>query len=103
MLALLLSLAPAVASSADGIAAGYHNDVGIETNAAVQRVERFATGSGPNNLELGFRLRYEIWRKFGPYVGVSFDWSLFSTADLVRQNGGDPNQTRFVAGARVWR
>lgn len=75
----------------------------LETNAAVQRVERFTTGPGLNNLELGFRLRYEIWRRFGPYVGVSFNWSVFGTAGLVRQNGGDPSQARFVAGARVWR
>ena len=75
----------------------------IETELAAQRVERFTTGSGINNLELGFRLRYEIWRKFGPYVGVSFDWSFFDTADLVRADGGDPCQVRFVAGVRAWR
>lgn len=75
----------------------------IETNAAVQGVERFTTGAGLNNLELGLRLRYEIWRKFGPYAGLSFDWSFFDTADLVRQEGGDPSQVRFVAGVRVWR
>ena len=74
----------------------------IETNAAVQRVERFTTGAGLNNLELGLRLRYEIWRKFAPYVGASFEWSFFGTADLVRADGGDPNQVRVVLGARVW-
>jgi copper resistance protein B len=75
----------------------------FETNAALQEVEQFTTGAGWNNLELGLRLRYEIWRKFGPYFGVSFDWSLFKTADLVRQDDGDPSQIRFVAGARIWR
>ncbi|MDQ1470099.1 MAG: copper resistance protein, partial [Bryobacterales bacterium] len=34
----------------------------IEINAAIQRVERFTTGRGLNNIELGFRLRYEIRR-----------------------------------------
>ena len=75
----------------------------IETDLAAQRVERFTTGSGINNLELGFRLRYEIWRKFGPYVGVSLDWSFFDTAKLVRADGGDPSQVRFLAGVRAWR
>lgn len=75
----------------------------IETSAAVQRVERFTTAPGLNDLELGVRLRYEIWRKFGPYVGFSFERSLFGTARLVREDGGDPSQTRFVAGARIWR
>jgi len=47
----------------------------FETNAAVQRVEKFTTGSGLNNLEFGARLRYEIRREFAPYVGISFDRS----------------------------
>ena len=45
----------------------------FETNAAVQRVEEFTTGSGLNNLEFGVRLRYEIRREFAPYVGFSLD------------------------------
>lgn len=75
----------------------------VETNFAAQRVERFTTGRGLNNIEAGLRLRYEIRRKFGPYVGVSYDRSFFGTADLVRQDGGNPKQLRFVAGVRVWR
>ncbi|MDC4228254.1 MAG: copper resistance protein B (plasmid) [Candidatus Manganitrophus sp.] len=74
----------------------------LETHAAVQRVERFTTGRGLNNIELGFRLRYEIRREFAPYLGVSFDRSFFGTADLVRQEGGDSRQIRFVAGVRMW-
>lgn len=74
----------------------------LETNAAVQRVERFTTGSGLNNIEFGLRLRYEIRRELAPYIGVSFDRSFFGTADLVRREGGDPGQIRFVAGARLW-
>ena len=70
----------------------------FETNAAVQRVEKFTTGSGINNLELGFRLRYEIRREFAPYVGLSLDRSLGETATLVRQEGGTPSQFRFVVG-----
>ena len=74
----------------------------FETNAAVQRVEEFTTGSGLNNLELGGRLRYEIRRWFAPYVGVSLDRSFGETATLVRQDGGDPSQVRFVLGVRAW-
>ncbi|TAJ96333.1 MAG: copper resistance protein B [Candidatus Manganitrophaceae bacterium] len=74
----------------------------FETNAAVQRVEKFTTGRGLNNIELGLRLRYEIRREFAPYLGVSFDRSFFGTADLVRQEGGDPRQVRFVVGVRMW-
>ena len=74
----------------------------FETNAAVQRVEKFTTGSGLNNLELGFRLRYEIRREFAPYVGVSLDRSFGETATLVREEGGTSSQIRFVAGIRIW-
>ncbi len=75
----------------------------VEVNAAAQQAERFTTGRGLNNIEAGLRLRYEIRRKLGPYVGISYDRSFFRTADLVRQDGGDPKQLRFVAGVRVWR
>jgi len=74
----------------------------FETNGAVQRVERFTTGSGLNNLEFGVRLRYEIRREFAPYVGISLDNSFGETATLVRQEGGNPSQIRFVVGVRAW-
>lgn len=74
----------------------------FETNAAIQRVEEFTTGSGLNNLELGFRLRCEIRREFAPYVGISLDRSFGETATLVRQDGGTPSQIRFAVGVRAW-
>lgn len=74
----------------------------FQTNLAIQRVEEFTTGSGFNNLEFGARLRYEVHRKFAPYVGISLDRSFGETATLVRQQGGDPSQIRFVAGVRMW-
>lgn len=74
----------------------------FETNAAIQRVEEFTTGSGLNNLEFGTRLRYEIRRWFAPYVGVSFDRSFGETATLVRQDEGDPSQIRFAVGVWAW-
>ena len=74
----------------------------FETNAAIQRVEEFTTGSGLNNLEFGIRFRYEIRRGFAPYVGVSLDRSFGDTATLVRQEGGSPSQVRFAMGLRMW-
>ena len=74
----------------------------FETNAAIQRVEEFTTGSGLNNLEFGARLRYEIRREFAPYVGISLDRSFGETATLVRQDGGNPSQIRFAVGVRAW-
>ena len=74
----------------------------FQTNLAIQRVEEFTTGSGLNNLEFGMRLRYEFHRKLAPYVGLSFDRSFGETATLVRQQGGNPSQIRFVVGLRLW-
>ena len=74
----------------------------FETNLAIQRVEEFTTGSGLNNLEFGGRVRYEIRREFAPYIGLSFDRSFGETATLVRRQGGDPSQVRFVVGVRMW-
>lgn len=75
----------------------------FETEVAAQRVERFTTGTGLNNIEYGVRVRYEFSRKFAPYVGVAFDRSFYGTAAMVRQEGGDPSQIRFVLGVRMWR
>ncbi len=74
----------------------------FETNAAVQHVEKFSTGSGLNNLEFGARLRYEIRRGFAPYVGIAVDRSFGETATFVRREGGTPSQIRFAAGVRAW-
>ena len=74
----------------------------FQTNLAVQRVEEFTTGSGLNNVEFGMRLRYEVHRKFAPYLGLSFDRSFGETATLVRQQGGNPSQVRLVVGLRAW-
>lgn len=75
----------------------------FETNLAIQKVERFKTGRGLNDIELGLRLRYAIRREFAPYIGVSYERSFFETADLVRADGGSPSQFRFVIGVRMWR
>ncbi|MEP7152247.1 MAG: copper resistance protein B [Nitrospira sp.] len=74
----------------------------FETNAAIQRVEEFTTGSGLNNLEFGIRLRYDIRRGFSPYVGVSLDRSFGETATFIRREGGSPSQVRLAMGLRMW-
>lgn len=75
----------------------------VETTIAAQQVREFTVGSGLNNIEIGFRLRYEIRREFGPYVGVSFDRLFFGTADLARAQGQDVNRSSVVFGVRMWR
>jgi uncharacterized protein involved in copper resistance len=44
----------------------------IETDVAFQPDEAVGIGAGLNDVDLGFRLRYEIRREFAPYIGVSW-------------------------------
>ncbi len=75
----------------------------IELNAALQDAPAWGVGSGLNDLELGLRLRYEIWREFAPYVGYSWTWLFGETADFARAAGEDTSSGAFVFGVRVWR
>ena len=59
-------------------------------------------GSGLSELDTGLRLRYEITRKFAPYVGVAYSGKFGETADFTRDEGGIVNDVRFVFGIRVW-
>lgn len=60
------------------------------------------TGSGWSSLELSLRLRYEIRREIAPYVGVVHARSFGDTADFARAAGRDADDTRVVAGLRIW-
>lgn len=59
-------------------------------------------GSGLSDLEISFRLRYEISRQFAPYVGVVWLRRFGDTADLVRAAGGERSALELTAGLRVW-
>lgn len=59
-------------------------------------------GSGLSKVEAGFRLRYEFHRQFAPYVGVVWERAYGGTADLRRAETGDVDDTRIVAGVRIW-
>lgn len=59
-------------------------------------------GSGVSELDAGLRLRYEITRKFAPYIGVAYQKAFGQTAGYSRREGSAVNDVRFVFGARVW-
>ena len=64
--------------------------------------ERRGIGSGLSTIEAGLRLRYEFTRKFAPYIGVVWERAYAGTADFRRDEGEEIDDTRFVAGLRVW-
>jgi copper resistance protein B len=59
-------------------------------------------GSGVSELDAGLRLRYEITRKFAPYVGVSFRHAFAQTAALERATGGSSQVLSAMIGVRAW-
>ncbi|MBF6025416.1 copper resistance protein B [Lysobacter niastensis] len=59
-------------------------------------------GSGLASVEAGLRLRYEVTRRFAPYIGIVHERSFGDTADFRREEGEDARDTRVVAGVRVW-
>jgi len=74
----------------------------VELNLSAQDVPQIRLGSGLTDAELGLRLRYEISRRFAPYVGISYEAKTGRTADFARADGKDPTTTSFVAGVRFW-
>ncbi|MFZ5635909.1 MAG: copper resistance protein B [Pseudomonadota bacterium] len=59
-------------------------------------------GAGLSKIETGLRLRYEITRKFAPYVGLVHERGFGGTADLLRDEGESTESTKVVAGIRFW-
>jgi copper resistance protein B len=73
-----------------------------EFNFAAQDVRKNEIGSGLSDVELGLRLRYEIRREFGPYLGVSWQRKIGDTAKFARRDGERVSSTSFVLGVRTW-
>lgn len=73
-----------------------------EVAVAASDVEEFGVGEGLNSTRFGLRLRYEFTRKFAPYVGAYWQKQYGDTADMTREDGGDPEGTGVVAGVRMW-
>jgi copper resistance protein B len=74
----------------------------FETSVALQEVEKYSVGKGINDIEFGARLRYEIFREFAPYIGISWHRKIGETADFVREEGGNVDVLSFAAGIKLW-
>ena len=59
-------------------------------------------GSGLSDIDTGLRLRYEISRKFAPYIGFAYTQTFGETATFTLNDGGTVHNPRFVFGARIW-
>ncbi len=74
----------------------------IEMNFYSKRDPGRAIGRGLSELDTGLRLRYEISRKFAPYVGFAYTQQCGGTAGLVRREGDIVYDPRVVFGIRTW-
>ena len=59
-------------------------------------------GEGLNTVEAGLRLRYEINRKFAPYIGWSLVRHYGESADWRRLEGEPVHENQLVLGLRAW-
>jgi copper resistance protein B len=53
-------------------------------------------------LDAGLRLRYEVKRKFAPYIGFAYSGKYGNTAIYSRLAGETTNGAQFVFGIRIW-
>lgn len=74
----------------------------VEAHWASKRDGDLNEGAGWTSAEASLRLRYEITRRFAPYVGVSHERMFGDTADAHAFAGEPRRDTRFVAGLRIW-
>jgi len=59
-------------------------------------------GAGLADIDTGLRLRYELSRKFAPYIGLSYESKFGGTARLARLAGEPRSELHFSFGLRTW-
>jgi len=74
----------------------------VTLDAFVQDIEESGIGAGLASSNIGLRLRYELVREFGPYVGISQSNLYGKTRDYARDAGLSSNSTQWVVGVRAW-
>lgn len=73
----------------------------VEINLHGKNDRKTGTGSGLSDIEAGLRLRYEIRRGSGPYIGINWENKYGKTADFASDEGEDTSDTQFVIGLRA--
>jgi copper resistance protein B len=74
----------------------------LEVNLYGKDDARRGIGSGLSTIEAGLRLRYEVTRQFAPYIGIVRERAFGSTAGFRHDDDEHIDDTRFVAGLRIW-
>ena len=74
----------------------------FQGEVSAQGDDRFGTGSGVTETDIGLRLRYEIRREIAPHIGVSWLKKYGETARISHQQGESSDAVALVFGLRLW-
>ncbi|WP_425509494.1 copper resistance protein B [Xanthomonas hortorum] len=74
----------------------------VEVSIALTDDERRNIDNGVEQAEFSLRLRYEITRRFAPYIGWVHSRSFGDTARRAAIEDEPARDSRFVAGVRIW-
>jgi copper resistance protein B len=75
---------------------------GVETDIYLTDASERRVKAGFSSIEAGVQARYEITRKFAPYVHFVYDRALGGTARLAEAAGENPGGWQLRAGLRLW-
>ncbi len=73
-----------------------------EANFYFQDVDEQEKASGLTDIDAGLQLRYEITRKFAPYLDFNYRSTFSGTRDIAECAGEDPESFVVRAGLRFW-
>lgn len=72
-----------------------------EINLSAQNVPKQDIGAGFTNGEIGLQTRYEITRKFAPYIDVRYERKFGQTSSIAKSNGEDNDNLIGSIGLRL--
>lgn len=73
----------------------------LKIDVHAQDVPELDIGSGISNVEAGLQLRYEITRKFAPYLDLVYETATGNTAHIKRNSGERAGELTLRAGLRI--
>lgn len=72
-----------------------------ELQLAAQDVADRSLGAGLTDVLFDLRLRYEVRRRFAPYIGVRYQTLTGETANIAERAGGNADDWAFLLGVRL--
>lgn len=73
----------------------------VEVNFAAQDVPELEIGSGITSGEFGIQTRYEITRKFAPYVDLRYERKFGETSSIAQKHGENRDDAIASVGLRL--